>query len=163
MNKSRQIILILSIVFALFFAACVNKSLAGNDRKEDGKILPNPKKDCPKDLLCTMDYKMIVIDVKEEEEGYFYLDSVGVFYTDQPDRNFYLKSYEEMITEQSGFGLLLAEDANMMHLEKTGTKLTMAGFKGGKEVFRQNYIVGHDCCHVVLLSGPKEILLKQSK
>lgn len=163
MKTSKPIMLLLSTACILFFSACVSKSLAGAERLEEGKMLLNPKKDCPKDLLCTMDYKMIVIDVKEEEEGYFYLDSVGVFYTEQPSRNFYLKSYEEMITEQSGFGLLLAEDANMMHIERKGTKLTMVGYKAGKEVFRQNYIVGHDCCHVVLLSGPKEILLKPSK
>jgi hypothetical protein len=31
------------------------------------------------------------------------------------------------------------------------------GFKNGAEIFSQNFIVGHDCCHIELKEGNPEI------
>lgn len=117
------------------------------------------KKDCPEDLMCTMDYRMITVQVKNDKSQNTRLDSISVFLTDNPSVSL-TKASAEGLQAALGYGVVhIAEDGNMNMVQKEGSKVTFLGFIAGKQVAKADYVIGHDCCHIKLVSGPKEITL----
>lgn len=51
----------------------------------------------------------------------------------------------------------LITDGQFSDINKDGTKLEFVIYKDRREVKRVEYVVGHDCCHVVKISGPDVI------
>lgn len=43
--------------------------------------------------------------------------------------------------------------------EKCGTDFEFIGIKNGIEIVKQKYSIGHDCCHVKILSGDPNITI----
>lgn len=117
------------------------------------------KKDCPEDLMCTMDYRMITAHVRNGQNQSIRMDSIRVFLTEDPSVSLSRSSPEDM---QGGLGhgvIPIADDGNMHMVQKEGSKVTLLGFQGGKQVVKADYVIGHDCCHIRLVSGPKEITI----
>lgn len=147
------------LVFSL--CSCSNRGLTQNIGASSP--ITNTKKDCPKDLMCTMDYRMITIKISHKEGLWFQLDSVGVYFTDQPTKSLYLGALSDATINSYSYHYLLAEDGNMSQVQRNGTKITLVGYKNNNQVVKQDYLVGHDCCHIQLISGPKEIIVSEYK
>lgn len=54
---------------------------------------------------------------------------------------------------------VLAHDLQLEEIEEHGSPIQFTGYIGGKQVVRQEFIIGHDTCHVQLLSGDLELQL----
>lgn len=124
------------------------------------EVASGDKKDCPEDLMCTMDYRMITVHVRNDQHQSIRMDSIRVFLTEDPSVSLSRSSSEEM---QDGLGhgvFRIADDGNMHLVQKEGSKVTFLGFIGGKQVTKADYVIGHDCCHIRLISGPKEISIQ---
>jgi hypothetical protein len=50
-------------------------------------------------------------------------------------------------------------DNEMSHLAISGTFLVFEGLINDVVVLSQEYVIGHDCCHIELIEGPKEIIM----
>lgn len=109
--------------------------------------------DCPPDLICTMDYR--VIGVKLTSEKNVIPDEYRVFLTDNP--RIILRKADTKESVDRGGNLIIAEDANMSKVSKSGSKVTFVAYANGEQIIKEQYVIGHDCCHIKLMEGPKEI------
>lgn len=49
---------------------------------------------------------------------------------------------------------VVVSDVRLSEIKKTGTILRFFGIKNNEIVLQQDFTVGHDCCHIIPLSGP---------
>ncbi|KYG74077.1 hypothetical protein [Roseivirga spongicola] len=104
---------------------------------------------CNQDLVCTeelrylsykamLDGKPVVLDnyyVKNLDNGNLYQESS---LNDHLDEGQYV----------------VVSDVRLSEIKKTGTILRFFGIKNNEIVLQQDFTVGHDCCHIIPLSGP---------
>ena len=107
---------------------------------------------CPLDIACTEEFRSIGVTI---------LDSAGTPVT--LDRYSVFESGNELAID---FNLGLGEgwhtifsDTYQMTYQNQEVTITLEGYLGGEMVVNQDYVVGADCCHVFLVSGPEEIRL----
>ncbi|NVK85709.1 MAG: hypothetical protein HWE21_15395 [Cytophagia bacterium] len=116
--------------------------------EEDASMVPD---DCPEELFCTeelrhLTYKATVNGEPTVLDDYYIknLDN-GLIYQKNPQNDFLDEGVYVVIS-----------DALMDEVKKSGTILRFFGIKNNTIVLQQDFIVGHDCCHVVPISGPFE-------
>lgn len=158
MIKIKHTTYLLGLAAVLSFIACnVTKKTTQKTGEKTVTATTNTNKDCPEDLLCTMDYRMINVQIKSANNQQTPLDEVRIFLTDNPRVNLKTLSTEDLQSSMEAGRYIIAEDGNMSQLMKSGSKITLVGYKDGIEKVKEHFVIGHDCCHVVLISGPKEI------
>jgi hypothetical protein len=54
---------------------------------------------------------------------------------------------------------LLISDAEIEEIPFDGAPFVFIGKINGKEVIKESYVVGKDCCHIFLISGDREIVI----
>jgi hypothetical protein len=54
----------------------------------------------------------------------------------------------------------LISDTEINDIVKEGTDVTFYGYSNDSQIISENYKVGHDCCHVVFLSGVQVLILE---
>ena len=55
---------------------------------------------------------------------------------------------------------ILADDNSMSIVGKNGKEVQFVGYANGMEVVNEIYVIGHDCCHIKLMEGKKEIVVE---
>lgn len=110
-------------------------------------------KDCPDDLMCTMDFRLISIRIKTADGSR--LDSVVAVLSQDPKKVLNRNQNEDIDGLSNGY--ILATDSDMRLVAKEGSPITLNIYKNGQIIHRENYTVGHDCCHILLKEGPTEI------
>ena len=143
----------------MLLASCNVKKQSSKSEDNIALAQKNKKdKDCPEDLICTMDYRMITVKIADKNtQTTKALDSTIATLADNPRVTLKTTSGQDV---QSGFGegvYIIAEDGNMSQVIKSGSKVTFKGFINGEVVVKGDYVIGHDCCHIQLISGPKEL------
>lgn len=110
---------------------------------------------CPTNITCTMEYRMITVDVKDSIGNPVELDYYEVFVQGS-------LIPMNLIDDQSwqvGTYVIIADD-KMNTLDRyEPTTLRFDGYLNAELVVREYYQVTHDCCHVVLQSGSTEIVI----
>lgn len=149
----KQLNLFLVAIFTIIVAACGPKKQLVNE--ENTVIEKTTDKDCPKDIICTMDYRTITVTIKDKNGQSITLDK----YTS--DLKGTAKSLiRNNATESISDSYIIAADNAMNIVGKNGKEVEFIGYKNGKEVVRRTFKIGHDCCHIKLLEGETEIIVE---
>ena len=105
--------------------------------------------DCPKELLCTEEFVSLTFSPRENGMV-IQFDS---YYTQNLD-NGETYNYDPNDNLPDDLSYVVISDAEMGEIAKDGTSLRFFGIKDNQVLIEQDFIVGHDCCHVIPLDGP---------
>jgi len=113
------------------------------------------KDQCPKNIVCTSEYRMITVHVVDTLGNPVALD----FYEVYVQGSLIPLNLIDNPSWQAGIYVIIADD-KMNTLDRyEPTTLRFDGYLGAELVVREYYVVAHDCCHVVLHSGPTEVVI----
>ncbi|MFT6872984.1 MAG: hypothetical protein ACJAVN_001998 [Roseivirga sp.] len=105
--------------------------------------------DCPTDIVCTEIFVSLTFSPKDINNQPITLDS---FYAQNLDNgNTYSTENNDFAQENS---YIVVTDAQIGEINKAGTNIRFIGLKGDEIVVQQDFMIGHDCCHVIPLNGP---------
>ncbi len=107
-------------------------------------------------LACTQIFTTKQVSVKNTEGLVVDLDSVVV---KKSGDNSVL--FSEVITDNSEGIYKLISDSEKENIVKEGTDVTFYGYISGIEKVKEDFKVGHDCCHVVYISGTSDIVISE--
>jgi len=107
-----------------------------------------------KDLHCTKILKTIHITIKYKDQNPVQLDSI-VIKKAIPNTNILVT---QPVNQPKGYYKLIS-DLEKTEIEKTGSEIVFCGYFQGVNIINKTFIVGHDCCHVELLSGNKVVTI----
>ncbi|MDW3192411.1 MAG: hypothetical protein R8G66_08600 [Cytophagales bacterium] len=111
----------------------------------------NDDNDCSGNLVCTTEFRSILVEVLNS-------DGTRVIFDEFTVTN--LQTNETINLEwESGDFYPIADDSMRHDLPSGGQQLELVGFINGQEVLRQVFLVGADCCHILLLEGDTTIQL----
>lgn len=116
-------------------------------------------KECPEERMCTMDYRLITVNVKNEKKERVSLDSISVYLTEQPSVILISENAKDNQETLNYGAIRIAEDRHMHQVRKDGSKVTLLAFSKGQQVIKESYVIGHDCCHITLISGNRDIIV----
>jgi len=105
-------------------------------------------------LVCTEVLKVVSVEVKDESDEPILLDSISVVKSGTSEVLF-----TENPTSTNGVYKLVS-DTEINDIVKEGTDVTFYGYSNNSQIISENYKVGHDCCHVVFLSGVQVLILE---
>ncbi len=108
--------------------------------------------DCNGNLVCTEEFRTVLINIVDGDGEPVSLDSYTVTNLDT----------EQVITLDPILWIdtyPIADDSMLDDIPKEGQRIELVGNLDGEEVVRETFLVGHDCCHVVLLEGETTIEL----
>lgn len=105
--------------------------------------------DCPSDIGCTEVFISLTFSPKDDNDQAILLDS---FYAQNLDNgNTYSIPATNLLNTTS---YTVISDAEIDEINKDGTNIRFIGLQGDQIVVQQDFVVGHDCCHVLPISGP---------
>jgi|TARA_B110000459_G_C16302492_1_gene355553 hypothetical protein len=104
--------------------------------------------------ICTELFKVVSVEVKDESDQPILLDSISVVKSGTSEVLF-----TENPTSTNGVYKLIS-DTEINDIVKEGTDVTFYGYSNDSQIISENYKVGHDCCHVVFLSGVQVLILE---
>ncbi|MFZ1458017.1 MAG: hypothetical protein WAT46_18370 [Saprospiraceae bacterium] len=109
--------------------------------------------DCPAELACTEVFVSIFVKILKENQPSYKPAKLEVVFADTGEK--------KRISENNYGTYAYINDGDMDRISKNGTTIYLIGKDGlDKELFNEKYVIGHDCCHVIKLSGKDEITLK---
>ena len=114
----------------------------------------NENIECPTDLACTEVFVSIVVKVKKSNNEFVKLEKT-------------LTEIEGIAIEvgQNDFDPIygtytILDDGALKSVKKSGSKVTFKGFDTNNQlVVNEQYRIGHDCCHVIKISGKDEVIV----
>ena len=112
----------------------------------------NDDNNCNGNLVCTEEFRTVLIEIVDGDGEPVTLDSYTVTNLDTETT-----LQVEDVPGISGYPI--ANDALLDELPRDGHNLELVGLLNGAEVVRETFLVGHDCCHVILLEGNTTIQL----
>ena len=132
------------LIFFLFLFGCNNRD--------------NNKSNC-ENIACTEEFITILVYIKDDLDNPVALDSIKVTISENGnDITREVNDLEWQMFRQNGtyplFGDEYAKDYQNMELE-----INFKGFINDLEVVSANFIVGADCCHVILISGNTNLII----
>ncbi len=132
---------IMSLFFVLVLFSC------GDDDCD-------PSQDCPSNLICTEEYRTITVDIEDTDGGAVALDRFVItnLETNEPVEQTRLDIFPEGTYP-------IAEDNLLEVVTIDGTQFRFEGFINDEKVVEQIFVIGHDCCHVILVDGPSTIVV----
>lgn len=113
-----------------------------------GEQSPQPEI-CAPNLLCTEELRFLTFSPQLHDEPLIF-DNYYVRNTD--NGNIYDENSLDQLLEEGTY--VIASDLIKDELKKSGTTLRFVGAKDGQVMLEQDFVVGHDCCHILPLEGP---------
>jgi hypothetical protein len=110
------------------------------------------RKDC-EGVMCTMMFAAVTVQVQDASGNGAALDSARVS-SEKLGMSMTAKAGPD------GTGYTIVDDGQVKQLARRSGTVTFRGFKGGREVVRQDFMVKADCCHVSKVSGPDVVTPK---
>ncbi|EMR01850.1 hypothetical protein [Cesiribacter andamanensis] len=107
---------------------------------------------CPEELMCTEVFVTVGIRLTTPQGDPVVLDS---YETKNLQTGQVYQFNEEYGSQQAYYPVLT--DAQLRDVRKEGSSFEFTGLQGGAVVVRERYLIGHDCCHLVLLEGKQEL------
>ena len=106
--------------------------------------------ECDLDLVCTENFVSLSYRPQDELDNGILLDN---YYSQNLDNgNTYDFRNPDLARADSSY--VLITDAQINEVQSSGTVIRFFGEANGQIIVEQDFLVGHDCCHVVLLQGP---------
>jgi hypothetical protein len=112
------------------------------------------KATCPPNVMCTMMFKSISVQVKDANGHAVLLDEA---YTVQTKTKETIRPAHH--GKADGYYVVL-DDSYQKKLQNMNASFRFIGIKDGKEVISQVFRIGADCCHISKIEGPEEITLQ---
>ena len=109
---------------------------------------------CAQNQVCTEEFRTVSVKIIDQNQNPVELDSSYV--TREVDSKTYRFPTDDWPLE--GFYIVLT-DLEMDEVDKKGSTFILSGFEGGQEVVHEEYVIGHDCCHIELLAGNTELTI----
>lgn len=105
---------------------------------------------CNGNLVCTEEFSTILVNIVDMDGEAVSLDSYTVtnLDTETPvtfDPLVWINVYP------------IADDSMLDEIPQDGQRIELVGLLNGEEVVRETFLIGHDCCHIVLLDGKTTI------
>lgn len=104
-------------------------------------------------VMCTMMFAAVTVGVQDADGAAVTLDSARVS-SDKLGVSMPAKGGLD------GTGYTIVDDSQVKQLAQRQGTVTFTGFRDGKEVVRQDFVVKADCCHVSKVSGPDVVIVK---
>jgi hypothetical protein len=111
--------------------------------------------DCGTELICTEEFRSIQVEIVDTDGNAVLLDTYQTIQV--IGQNLYDFSEDGFFGDQGHYTVLT--DAQLNSLQKEGEEFIFQGTINGLEVINESFTIGHDCCHISLLSGPEKITL----
>ncbi|WP_046746166.1 hypothetical protein [Kordia zhangzhouensis] len=143
MIKSLRLFLIITSLFIITIPISCNNDDDSNS-------------DCG-NVVCTLEFRTIVISIKDQNQNPVALDSFEVINIENNDDMTILLSTSEFeMAQQFGQYPLLNDTSLEVNQER---EIQFKGFINNQEVISSIYTVSTDCCHISLVSGTLELTL----
>ena len=124
-------------------------------KKADHKLVEDGHCGCDKNMICTEEFRSLVLNVKDKQGKPVVLDAIFTYKE---------STQEKIIVDDLSFqeppyqgSYSIWNDLQLKTSSKHGETIRVVGMIKTKEIFSQPFKVGHDCCHVVKLEGPDTI------
>lgn len=112
------------------------------------------------EVLCDLVWTSIALRISNQHGEPVRLDDYYTIKTSTGDK-ISLKTFAgDSILKASGRYLILSDSQKNMTVQD-GVNFEFYGFKNGQEVVRKTYKIGHDRCHVQLISGPSTLTIEE--
>lgn len=135
------------VLITFFIASC------SNDDK-------TKKQDCSEPTPCTQNFVTISVSVKDASGVDIPLDSFKVVDTKTGEDITLVNNQEDFEGyKQDGFYPIFSDAYRLDYLNKT-TTIAFTGYSSDKVVVNEEFEVGADCCHVLLISGNTAIVIQ---
>ena len=131
----KRLIVVLSLSLALVFS-CQEEPLQN-------------EVNCLANVLCTEELRYLTYSPKLNEKPVILDD----YYVKNLDNgNVYQSS--SLVDHMPQGTYLIISDVRRLELQQSGTVLRFFGIKNGQIFIQKDFVVGHDCCHIVPIEGP---------
>lgn len=142
----------------LSFTACSIFKKNSKENKDNNTITTemNIKDECPDDLICTMDFRAIEVNVENANKNQP-IDMAKLHFPEAMQNKVKMCTIN-FIGEQCK--VIIADDSEMGHFKKEGVKVNLILYSKGNAVATHEYVIGHDCCHIKLIKGENLIKIK---
>ena len=110
---------------------------------------PTYDRDCPTDVVCTEIFVSLLLEPLEDGKPVV-LTSYNILNTRNNERYDFTNSSQGLPEGQ----YVAISDAQLNDIDKKGTLLRLRGKKTDGQDYELEFEVGHDCCHVIPISGP---------
>ena len=118
------------------------------------------EKDRECDIICTEEYRTIIVSVQDGEGEPVALDDFKVVDV-KNDRDLTIQPTADVLHQMKERGTyLLFSDRYVQEYAQQELEINFTGFIDGEEVLNEDYVVGADCCHVYHVSGDLELELR---
>lgn len=128
------------------------------------KSVPNAGKDveadCPEGIMCTQEFRTVTITIQNGNGKPYALDNYQSTLVSSGEKIPLQKEIFQDSLFQSAGQYPILTDSEMKLVKKQGSAIDFIGFKGGKEVIKKNFVIGHDCCHIILVSGENNAVIR---
>jgi hypothetical protein len=114
------------------------------------------KDDCDfESIICTEEFRSITLEITDLDGNPVILDDFYTFYDSR-------KKFEYELNDlQEGKGIYpVITDADLQELNREGSTLIFVGEKDGKNLVEHQMVIGHDCCHVLLIEGDDKLIIE---
>lgn len=109
----------------------------------------NSPKGCTGEEICTRQFEVLLLELEENGEPLVLKEYEVV----NLDNNNIYSYFNDIILIEAGTYIAIT-DSEFNEINKTGTTLLLKGKREDDSLFEIEYEVGHDCCHVIPISGP---------
>jgi len=138
-----RIITIVVVIVGLF--SCSRRSAVGTECE-----LP-----CEKNLMCTYEFRSIVVEVSDQSGKNIALDSFAVV---RKSDNKTIAIDQRGIIPQDGRYVLFS-DQYMSETTRCGEDFEFKGYKDKQLIANRTFNIAHNCCHIYLASGDTKIVV----
>lgn len=114
---------------------------------------------CDEAIVCTLDFRSIVVSLRDTDANPIALDSFQVFIKNSNEDITIETSADEMngFREQGIYPIF--NDSFRARYQNREETIIFNGMIDGQQVISREFIVGADCCHVGLIEGELSIIL----
>ena len=109
---------------------------------------------CASDLICTEEYRSILLTLEDSSGSPVILDAYTV--TDEESGTIVDFSTLDFFGEGA---YVIAEDSQFESVDMDGTSFIFEGFINEESVVTASFLIGHDCCHIVKINGPDSLVV----
>lgn len=104
---------------------------------------------CPDNIVCTEILVSLTFSPKTPNGVPIFLDS---YYSQNLDNGKTYSILDSNVASTASY--VVVSDEQLEEINQEGTNIRFIGLQGNQIVVQQDFLVGHDCCHVVPLEGP---------
>jgi hypothetical protein len=114
------------------------------------------QKECTGTEICTEVYVTIGFEVKDKSGTSVILDSIRTIIASTGEL---LPAEYDQTQGFDGYYAFVG-DRSLKKISRKGTSLKVEGYQKGTLIVDEQYLIGHDCCHLIKISGKDLIIVE---